>query len=256
VTYEIPPGLVPSDANYEEAVSITTTFLEDYLRATFQYESTILDSLDLTASGFGNSPASIDFSGCASFAEESEFIPTGEQLDILIATALQQPTVETLLLVLQSLDPGNPFAQTNSVEYSTTTVNAPELLAPTPITASDLWALIAAWALVGLMAFVVVGQNRKSFIGVKRDPVEVIFMNEAQIYDTTSLGHSDSTSIMDTPSIMTGYGNGVDTGDDDVDDNIMEIKFQPATDVSRKWASRSDPLFQAPFSVSNMEAER
>jgi hypothetical protein len=100
---------------------MTTSFVEEYIRSSLQFEGIELDSVEFTVVETGSDPTkTVSYTGTVTVAEGSPVRPTQEQIDTLIQTALMQPSVETLLLMLQSLGPNNPFSSTSSVEYAAT----------------------------------------------------------------------------------------------------------------------------------------
>lgn len=86
----------------------------------------------------------LSFDGEAFVAEGSPNKPTQQQLDTQIQTALMQPSVETFLLILQSLPADDPFSMTSSVIYATESQEA--VLASRNTPASLIGALVGASA--------------------------------------------------------------------------------------------------------------
>jgi hypothetical protein len=114
------PG-APTDEQFGQASDKTASFIEDYIRSSLQFEGIKLESFDFTVVETGSDPTkTISYTGTVTVAPDSPNQPTQEQIDTLIQTAFMQPSVETLLLTLQSLGPNNPFSSTSSVEYAVT----------------------------------------------------------------------------------------------------------------------------------------
>jgi hypothetical protein len=108
----------PTDDQYTQAADMTASYLEEYIRSTLQFEGINLDAVPITVTATGSDPVTISFKGDVVVSANSPVQPTQEQIDTQIQTALMQPSVETLLLMLQSLGPNTPFSSTTSVTYA------------------------------------------------------------------------------------------------------------------------------------------
>jgi hypothetical protein len=82
----------------------------------FSFETT-LASFDCAAVTFGSGPAQISYEVSLAFTESSFLIPSQEDVDLLLSTAFQPPTVNALLVEL-AMSAG-AFATTTAVDYST-----------------------------------------------------------------------------------------------------------------------------------------
>jgi hypothetical protein len=117
VTYVGVAG-TPAEDQYTQAADMTAAYLEEYIRSTLQFEGINLDAVPITVTATGSDPVTISFEGDVVVSANSPVQPTQEQIDTQIQTALMQPSVETLLLMLQSLGPNSPFSSTTSVTYA------------------------------------------------------------------------------------------------------------------------------------------
>jgi len=279
VTYDnVESGGTPSEEDYAEAAEVTVTYLEEFLKSSLAFEDSYLESLNLTVSGIGTGPVRIGYFGDATFSEESTFVPTQEQLDELIDTALQQPISETLLMMLNNLPEDNPFSKTTNVEYSNSAQpSEPEPLATQLVSSTGIVsAVIGASVVVVAVAAGYVSLKHYRIFAVKDrsgsnnnndDRTEVVMTdNEEYIQgttnhlrttrshrddfdDTRSYG-SDDTSLVDAPSVSLGMGGyGRDDfvairmpsnkqGIDD-DDDACEITFEPSSRPNSSSSKRS-----------------
>lgn len=93
-------------------------YIDEFLRRSFEFG---FDALFKEFVGAGVltevDPIRIGYEGLAVFAEGTEFPPSQEDIDLLILTAFQQPSVATLLGMLQALPAENPFSTTSSAQY-------------------------------------------------------------------------------------------------------------------------------------------
>jgi hypothetical protein len=89
---------------------------------------TNLASFDCSGSSFGTDPANILYDVSFVFEEGSFLIPTPDEVNLLLSTAFQPPSVNALVAEL-SLSAG-AFASTTAVEYLVpATSNAPRIQA-------------------------------------------------------------------------------------------------------------------------------
>jgi len=122
IAYELEAGF-PTQEEYDQAAQVTLQYLEEYLTEQFEFNlATDFERLDGAAIDFSDSEVIIEYIATAVFGP-SEELPDQESLDVLIASAFEQPSVQTLLTALRTLT--NVFETTQSVIYTETTVPLP-----------------------------------------------------------------------------------------------------------------------------------
>jgi energy-converting hydrogenase Eha subunit A len=124
VTYET-SGADPTEAQFNNAEAITLEYLEQFFIDFFDF-SFEGEFVALSASALTNTvgPPRIEYNLTAFFLAGEQRIPTEEEVDIVVQTALLQPSVQTLLLELRTLPADNPFSSTSTVFYTTATMAA------------------------------------------------------------------------------------------------------------------------------------
>lgn len=109
-------ALDPTNADMKQAIVVCTTFLENYVEATFSLVDAS-DFVKIMSAPFSFSPdfTSIELLTAMEFEDSSEFIPSTEDIDMLLEIAFSEPSVGTLLELLAELPYENSFRQTRSV---------------------------------------------------------------------------------------------------------------------------------------------
>ena len=119
ITYNIAGGEVPGDESFDEAGDVTALYIEEIIRANFEFSDEIsVLSVTTTPLETATAPTEITFATTIEFDPDSLVVPSAGELDVLMATIFQQPTVQTLYLLLRNLPTDNPFSRTDSVGYS------------------------------------------------------------------------------------------------------------------------------------------
>lgn len=242
ITYEGVTG-TPTPEQFDAAAAITTMFVTEYLRQTLSFENSQLEQFPATVVFTGTDPITISFEAEATFATDSQYVPTKDQLNLLIESAFVQPNVETLLLLLGTLPPDNPYSMATGATYAKTPPTTPEPVSP--LSAVIVGAVLGA-ATLGFIIGTIISRrrgrpNRRELFG-KSLPLEVK-QTEDPSYDD-SISTNQATDEADPLQSRNPF-------DYDIDD--VEIVFER---IKRKKRSKldppddEDPLFQQPFMVS------
>jgi hypothetical protein len=118
IRYDTATELIPSFTDYAEAERLTEEHVQEYLEMVFGLVSaTTFSSVVISSVSIGNTPTRIAFEGTVEFAPESTFVPTQNDLDMLVNSAFEQPAVGPFLSTLRSLPSTDVFATTTSVAY-------------------------------------------------------------------------------------------------------------------------------------------
>ena len=110
----------PSEADLEAAANVTLRYLEDYFIVQYEFNSrTNLMATNGIVTEFNAAESQIFLAITLLFSEDSIFLPSQEDIDELIVTALRNPFVGQLKRLLESdLPPSNPLSATTKVTYS------------------------------------------------------------------------------------------------------------------------------------------
>ena len=114
-------GGSPSDADMAAGGDITCAHLQEYLAGIYNNNDGVgyTGSSCAQVSADGGSPPKICFEVSIFYdGDSTEFIPTPEDIDILIMVALLPPTVEGLIEDLRTLPDSNPLSGTTSVSQT------------------------------------------------------------------------------------------------------------------------------------------
>jgi hypothetical protein len=100
------------------AGDITLSHIESVIRdqfsTTFGAEIAAFDGM-ITETGFN--PVTIDFAITITFADQSGFIPTTEEIDSLIELAFLPPSIDNLIGQYNALPADSPFSTTQTIQY-------------------------------------------------------------------------------------------------------------------------------------------
>jgi hypothetical protein len=210
----------------------------------FSFDTT-LESFDCAAVTFGSGPAQISYEVSLTFTEGSFLIPTTEDIDILLETAFQPPSVNALLDAL-SLSAG-AFASTTAVDYSAT-VGVQAFMAVQSLPESSGTSFVAAGAFAIFISgiFIVTrrgdrtDQTQSETFAVGRQPE---FSLDPEGYGPES--HEILGRLVNQPMPGQGYMGF---------DEAIEIDFVPSDEHESLGASRN-PLFKRPFLLTPFGGE-
>jgi hypothetical protein len=137
IAYVLTDTGTPTDEQFQAAADVTAAYIDEYTTAFFDFSlDTDLDSVTTAIGDFAPDPIEIGYSVTMDFAETSVFIPSKGELDNLMFSAFQEPAVQALLTLLNSL-PDNPFASATSATY-TPTAPTEEAMAEESVSSGDL----------------------------------------------------------------------------------------------------------------------
>jgi hypothetical protein len=235
-------GANPTVSEFEDAEIRTCDFLRNFFVEfySFSFETT-LASLDCAAVTFGSSPAQISYEVSLTFTEGSFLIPSQEDVDVLLITAFQPPTVNALLVEL-SMSAG-AFATTTAVDYSTA-VDAQSFMTvqSTPGESSGTTFVAGAFVIFILGTFIGKRRGGDSTHQTQSDTSESLL--DPEDYDTES--HAILGRIVNQPMPGQGYMGF---------DEAIEIDFVPSDEHEPLGASRN-ALFKRPFLFTPFGGER
>jgi hypothetical protein len=120
VTYTTPTsGGNPSGADFLQAEAVTLQYLQAYIRTFFSANPFLhIDSFHGSVLGTAISPARVGYNVGVTFSSQSSQLPSQQDLDNIIQTALSQPAVQQLLTELQKLPTSNALSGTTAVAYT------------------------------------------------------------------------------------------------------------------------------------------
>lgn len=119
-SYSIPTDNYTVD-EFGAAQNVTIHFLEDYVKMQFagNNETELLECTGGVLMVNQSSPLpTAEFGIDIIFANTSSFVPSQQEVDILIESAFRDPTLRKLVAALQSLPSSNPFSGTTSISYT------------------------------------------------------------------------------------------------------------------------------------------
>jgi hypothetical protein len=99
------------------------SFLTDLFANTFDVQ---IESFDGLIADTGFNPVTIDFNATITFSDTSSFVPSADEVNMLVELAFLPPQVDSLIQEYASLSADMPFSTTQSVVY-----------APSPLVRSD-----------------------------------------------------------------------------------------------------------------------
>jgi len=239
------------------------TFLNDVFRDVFALTDgmIVFDSVVGNRTGLrSNNFQILEFQVNARFdGEQSAVLPVTTDLDsLLVDVAFQTPINETLLILLRSLPPGNPYSNTSQIVYENDSISAASNdddddggMGVGGI-ATLAGAFTIAFVLTGAAAARRIGvwsprqhrrRNNKSYSESTDDeePCSAVLESTcSSSVETASLVHGQSASSPQASPSSCGQSN--------VADEDEEINFQYPT-KAREGASYVEPkgLFEAPF---------
>ena len=259
----------PSDGDFSEAIAVTREYLQEFMVSFFRFSEDVnFESMEVISTGTSIDPVTIDFSTTIEFADDSTFIPSASELDVLLASAFQQPTVQTYLLLLRNLPLSDPFQTTVTVAQSPTLAETD--FGSQVITAGDEeGSSISATGAVGIAGVLVLLFSIAGYVTVRRSNGRAPHGKYAATLqrDTTDRsefdgfggdveGHEDHAS--DCISSM-GSATRLPAARED-DNESIEIEFSALisseTSGENDPSEELDPLFRNPFAVSQADLIR
>jgi hypothetical protein len=240
-------GANPTISEFEDAELRTCDFLRDFFVDfySFSFETT-LALFTCAAVTFGSGPAQISYDVSLTFTEDSFLIPSQEDVDLLLSTAFQPPTVNALLTEL-SLSAG-AFATTTAVDYSTT-VSTQSFTTVQSIRRESSGTTFVAGAFVIFISgiFIVkrrghsMDQTQSETFSWGREPESLL---DPEDYEPES--HAILGRLVNQPMPGHGYMGF---------DEAIEIDFVPSDEHETLGASRN-ALFKRPFLLTPFGGER
>ena len=117
VVYEIPSGTA-TDADLSAAGEVTVQYLQDFLTAQFDFNAvTQLESVEGTVVGTSSADTSAMLEISLIFSNDSQILPSMDDISSLLFTAFQQPFVNGLITMLGTeLPPSNPLSGSTQVQ--------------------------------------------------------------------------------------------------------------------------------------------
>jgi hypothetical protein len=196
---------------------------------------------------FGSGPAQISNEVSLTFTENSFLIPSQEDVDILLETAFQPPTVNALLVEL-SLSAG-AFATTTAVDYSTT-VSTQSFMTVQSMPGESSGTTFVAGAFVIFISGIFIVKRRRGD-STDQTQSETISLgrqrgslSHPEYYESES--HVILGRIVNQPMPGQGYMGF---------DEAIEIDFVPSDEHEPSGASRN-ALFKRPFLLTPFGGER
>lgn len=107
----------PGQGEFDEAADLTCSRLEESIAGTLEFAAPfiLLEDVDCIPKETSVDPVRICYEIGVSFEQDSEVIPTKDEVDSLICIALVPPEVEALLDDLSNLPGSNPFSSTSGL---------------------------------------------------------------------------------------------------------------------------------------------
>lgn len=216
-------------------------YFEDFYSLSFD---TTLETFMCEATAFDSDPARIPFDVVVGFTDDSSLIPSQADIDVLISTAFQPPTVNVLLAILAQ--GGGSFATTTDVDYSIQESVQPARVFVKASSGSSGSPFVAGALLVFIVAGAVVTKTRQGngeLLDTEVPEEELGFPEEEQYYGAVNsfIGRRAS-NLSSTAKGFMGF------------DEAIEIDFMPAIkmdDDDGPCSSTSSPLFRRPFLRTN-----
>jgi len=244
----------PTLTDFEEAASVTCDHLRDFF---FFFYSTNLETfiVDFECSILetsGGDPLSITFASCPFFADNSDRIPTQEDIDTLLQVALQPPESIALRENLQQLPPLNPFSSTDEIVYQSSNPlsQSRERRSASSRNKSRLLAAVFLGAFAYLLFFV--GTALKPYLqwplsrGTQSVDISTVVLG-TDSEGGHGIGNGGFDDLLSLPEEDSGSSLeenwSVDT-DSACDSSSPEIQFKPKSYLSR---ASTGSLFQKPF---------
>jgi hypothetical protein len=117
--YNLTDSREPNEFEYalagDSALGHLQSFLAEQFSSTFDVQMKSFDGL-IVDTGFN--PVMIDFNATVTFSGTSSFIPTTEEVDMLVQLAFLPPQVDALIEEYSSLSADMPFSTTQSIEFT------------------------------------------------------------------------------------------------------------------------------------------
>jgi len=267
--YALTSNQDPSDEDFAEAIAVTTEYLEEFMDSFFRFSEDVnFESMEVVSTGTTTNPVTIEFSTSIKFADDSVFFPSASELDVLLSSAFQQPTVQTYLLLLRNLPRSNPFQTTQTVAQSV--IQSGTDFGSQIITSGEgEGSSVSATAAVGIAGVLVLLFSLAGYVTVRRSHVS----NPRGKYAPTLQRDATDKTEFD------GFGNDVEEDEDHAshctssigsatqlhavqedDCESIEIEFSPMVDSETSEendiSEEHDPLFRNPFAVSQADLIR
>lgn len=232
--------LDPTHADLREALAVCTTFLETYVHATFL----LIDAsnfVQVMTAPFSFSPdfTSTELVVAMEFEDSSEFIPSTDDIDMLLEIAFTEPSVGTLLDLLAVLPNDNPFRHTTSVTRIVGSLqlelssNLPQPATMSSSTSSNRSTVVGAFAAAFVVvAFAALYRNRHQY-------------RKRRKFSRRTIEHHDimadtNESSIGAPTMMEQLV------EDDDSDEVNTIEFF-RDDEEETVSSHHGSLFDSPF---------
>jgi hypothetical protein len=263
VRYTLSSPISPSQENLFQAESLTITFINDVIDANFGFSNDIaLKDISTIAVKNSANPAQIDYRTNITFTGNSVDVPTKAELNALVASMFEQPTVETLVLLLNNLPSDNPLSTTTEASFINQAFGSQRIVDPpksrlynTPPTERSVTGLgiaaIASTCVVGILLGGIVLLRRSDYgnsLGKYPNKRRKFADEEAPLEIGSASGsHSDGStgSRYSRRSLKKAQSSR---------DEDMEIEFLPQTEAERSQSD--DPLFRRPFCQAELLEDR
>lgn len=245
----------PTAGDVSSANAVSMQYLHDFLTTALNFEGANLLQLKWVQSGISYSPIRVGYMGSIVLSANSIFTPTRAFLDSVIASAFQQPNVETLILILDNLPTSSPFSTTTSVTYTPNVVPQTAYQAPPSSSFASLGQRDSTKLLVGASVFLLVSavmcqlargrrrhasqfcKPRENMPGSGNQNVMKMTTQYLVEDDDDCTTTSASWSIVDARSV---YRERVQVHHNPPDEDV-EIEFHPRV--------RKEGLFDSPFTA-------
>lgn len=118
VQYDVTDTSEPTDLHFTEAEGVTVSYIDQFMKSFFEFSDEVtVDTVTVTPVARSTSPLQLEYETTIEFSPESLLIPSTAELDSLLLTAFQEPSVSTLLILLGNLPAENPFATSQGASY-------------------------------------------------------------------------------------------------------------------------------------------
>jgi hypothetical protein len=268
VRYTLSSPDQPTQEDLFQAENMTIAFVNDVISANFDFSDGIeIEKLDTVAVKNSADPAQISFETSIKYTSGSLDVPTQADMNALVASVFEQPTVQTLLLLLNNLPADNPFSTTTSTTFINQGFGS-QVIGPLPgsrmystntstnntMTGLGI-AAIASTCVVGLLLGGIVLLRRSDYANtlgkypqkfspyMEDEEAPIIAAHRSGSYSGSSINSRRSggsrRSLKKQPSSK---------GED------MEIEFVPQTEAEIRHCD--DPLFTRPFCQADLIDDR
>jgi len=191
-----------------------------------------------SATGVAFRPNRIGFEGDTTFSKTSSSVPTGQELDALLALAFEEPQVGIFLTMLKELPPDNPFSTVTNVVYSSSR-GSEEERTESRFSRSLIFVTAGLSILFCIQGFLYIAFKQR--LRYHNSKSRAAHLQKGYI-DIEGQSSDSTFPILESCSKTHSY---------DGDDQI-EIEFR-LDEEALQGPSERDPLFQAPFDRTQVE---